>query len=77
MLTFTDDEFRARLADETGMRPPWAPESFTDLDADVRQSLARIAASPFIAHQDDVRGFVYSVTDGSLREVDRAAAPEG
>ncbi len=69
MLTFTDDEFRAQIEIDTGIRPPWAPESFRDVAQDVKQSLARIAANPFIPHKDQVRGFVFSVTDGSLTEV--------
>jgi len=69
MLTFTDDEFKAQIESDTGLRPGWAPESFRDAAADVKQSLARIAANPFIPHKDRVRGFVYSVTDGSLTEV--------
>jgi carbonic anhydrase len=69
MLTFSDDAFRAGLEADTGIRPPWAAEAFSDLDADVRQSLARIMASPFIPHKDGVRGFVYDVETGRLREV--------
>ncbi|MEX5259796.1 beta-class carbonic anhydrase [Kocuria sp. CPCC 205263] len=69
MLTFTDDAFTAQIKADTGMRPPWSPESFTDPDDDVRRSMARITANPFIPHRDSVRGFVYDVTDGSLREV--------
>ena len=69
MLTFTDDEFRASIQDEIGIKPEWAPEAFSDLDADVRQSLARIEASPFIPRKDSVRGFVYEVETGRLREV--------
>ena len=69
MLTFSDDEFRASLEADTGIRPPWAAEAFADLDADVRQSQARIMASPFIPHKDRVRGFVYDVQTGRLREV--------
>ncbi len=69
MLTFTDDAFKAQIEADTGLRPGWAAESFSDAGADVRQSLARIAASPFIQHKDQVRGFVYSVTDGSLTEI--------
>ena len=69
MLTFTDDEFKAQIEADTGLRPSWAPESFRDPAQDVRQSLARIQASPFIPHKDQVRGFVYSVTDGTLTEV--------
>jgi len=69
MLTFTDDGFRSKLEQETGIRPPWATEAFTDLDGDVRQSIARIGSSPFIPYKDQVRGFVYDVATGRLREV--------
>jgi carbonic anhydrase len=69
MLTFKDDEFKAAIQEETGVKPEWAPESFSDLDKDVRQSIARIKASPFIPFRDSVRGFVYEVESGRLREV--------
>ncbi len=69
MLTFTDDQFKADIARETGVKPPWAAEAFADLDEDVRQSIARIKVSPFLPHQDDVRGFVFDVATGRLREV--------
>jgi carbonic anhydrase len=69
MLTFTDDEFKQSIQAETGIKPEWAAESFTDLDEDVRQSIARIKASPFIPRKDAVRGFVYDVETGRLREV--------
>jgi carbonic anhydrase len=69
MLTFTDDEFRAAIHADTGIKPEWAAESFDDLDGDVRQSIARIKASPFIPHTESVRGFVYEVESGRLREV--------
>ncbi len=69
MLSFSDDEFRTGIEQDTGVRPPWAAEAFTDLDADVRQSINRIAASPFIPRRDAVRGFVYEVETGRLREV--------
>jgi carbonic anhydrase len=69
MLTFTDDQFRRAVQDDTGIKPEWAAEAFPDLDEDVRQSIARINASPFIPHKDNVRGFVYDVHNGSLREV--------
>ncbi len=69
MLTFTDDEFREGLQRETGIKPPWAAEAFRDLDADLRQSMARIKASPFIPHTGSVRGFVLDVETGLLREV--------
>jgi carbonic anhydrase len=68
MLTFTDDEFKRSVQDDTGIKPEWAAEAFPDLDEDVRQSIARIKASPFIPHKN-VRGFVYQVEDGKLREV--------
>jgi carbonic anhydrase len=69
MLTFTDDELRAAIEKDTGIRPEWAAEAFPDLDADVRQSIARIKASPFVPSKDSVRGFVYEVETGRLREV--------
>jgi carbonic anhydrase len=69
MLTFTDDELRAAIEKDTGIRPEWAAEAFPDLDADVRQSIARIKASPFVPSKDSVRGFVYEVDTGRLREV--------
>jgi carbonic anhydrase len=69
MLTFTDDEFKRQIQDETGVKPEWAAEAFPDVDEDVRQSIARIQASPFIPKKDSVRGFVYEVESGRLREV--------
>ena len=69
MLTFEDDEFRRSVQDDTGIKPEWAAEAFSDLDEDVRQSIARIQASPFIPHKDSLRGFVYEVETGRLREV--------
>jgi carbonic anhydrase len=69
MLTFTDDDFKRSIQDEVGIKPAWAAESFTDLDEDVRQSIARIKASPFIPRKESVRGFVYDVATGKLREV--------
>ena len=69
MLTFTDDGFKADIQAETGIKPPWAAEAFTDLDDDVRQSIRRIRADPFIPRKDSVRGFVYDVKTGRLREV--------
>ena len=69
MLTFRDDEFRLSIQEETGIKPEWAAEAFSDLEADVRQSIARIQASPFIPRKDNIRGFVYEVETGRLREV--------
>jgi hypothetical protein len=69
MLTVKDDDFRRQIQDETGVRRGWAAEAFTDLDEDVRQNIARIKASPSVPHKDDVRGFVYEVETGTLREV--------
>ena len=69
MLTFKDDDFRGRLEEETGVRPEWAAEAFSDLDADVRQNIERIRLSPFIKSKDSIRGFVYDVESGRLREV--------
>jgi carbonic anhydrase len=72
MLTFTDDEFKRQVQDDTGIKPEWAAEAFSDLDEDVRQSIGRIRASPFIPKKDSVRGFVYEVETGRLREVEAA-----
>ncbi len=69
MLTFTDDDFKRSIQEETGIKPEWAAESFADVEEDVRQSIARITASPFIPRKDSVRGFVYEVETGRLREV--------
>jgi carbonic anhydrase len=69
MLTFSDDEFKRSIQDETGIKPAWAVEAFGDLEEDVRQSIARIQASPFIPNKDSVRGFVYDVHTGAVREV--------
>jgi carbonic anhydrase len=70
MLTFADDDFRRQVQDDTGIKPEWAAETFVDLDEDVRQSIARIEASPFIPRKDQIRGFVYDVHTGRLREVE-------
>jgi len=69
MLTFTDEEFAAKLEEETGSKPDWSAEAFSDLDEDVRKSVARIKESPFIPKKDSVRGFVFDVESGGLREV--------
>jgi carbonic anhydrase len=69
MLTFTDDEFKRSIEQETGIKPEWAAEAFSDLEGDVRQSIARIKSSPFIPRKDSVRGFIYEVETGRLREV--------
>ena len=69
MLTFTDDDFKAAIQADTGIKPAWSAEAFSDLDADVRQSIARIKASPFIPQKDSVRGFVFDVATGKLNEV--------
>jgi carbonic anhydrase len=69
MLTFTDDDFKASIEAETGIKPPWAAEAFSDLEADVRQSIKRITSSPFIPHTDAVRGFIFDVATGLLTEV--------
>jgi carbonic anhydrase len=68
MLTFNDEDFKRSIQEETGVKPTWAAEAFSDLEADVRQSIARIKASPFIPSKN-VRGFVYEVETGNLREV--------
>jgi carbonic anhydrase len=69
MLTFNDEEFRRQIQDDTGLKPAWSPEAFDDLEADVRQSIKRIESSPFIPHKDSIRGFIYEVETGRLREV--------
>jgi carbonic anhydrase len=69
MLTFKDDELKAQIHDEVGLKPHFSMESFSDLEEDVRQSIARIQASPFISHKESVRGFIYEVETGRLREV--------
>jgi carbonic anhydrase len=69
MLTFRDDDFRLAIQEETGIKPEWAAEAFSDIDEDVRQSIGRIRASPFIPRKDSIRGFVYEVETGRLREV--------
>src|SRR5579864_5105156 len=74
MLTFTDDDVKRQIEKETGIRPAFALEAFSDLEEDVRQSIARIKASPFIPRKDRIRGFVYDVRTGKLDEVGVAAA---
>ncbi len=69
MLTFTDEQFRDDLAAETGERPAWASEAFADLDEDVRRSVRRVLDSPYVPHKESVRGFVFDVATGLLREV--------
>ena len=69
MQTFDESEVKEQILAETGIRPPFAMEAFPDLEGDVRQSMARIRACPFLPHRDDVRGFVYEVETGKLREV--------
>jgi carbonic anhydrase len=71
MLTFTDEQFKRSVEEDTGIRPAWAAEAFDDLEQDVRQSIARIQASPFIPRKDSIRGFVYEVETGRLREVEQ------
>jgi carbonic anhydrase len=74
MLSFRDDDVKAQVEADTGVRPPFALEAFADLDDDVRQCIARIEANPLIPHRDSVRGFVYDVRTGLLREV--SAVPQ-
>ena len=69
MLTFTDEEFRDRLERETGSRPSWTAEAFTDLEDDVRRSITRILDSPYVPEKSSVRGFVFDVATGRLNEV--------
>ncbi|GAP50312.1 beta-class carbonic anhydrase [Streptomyces azureus] len=67
------EDFRTELEAEVGQRPAWAVESFRDVDQDVRQSMQRVRTSPFLPHTDDVRGFVFDVKTGLLREIDPAS----
>jgi len=69
MLTFTDDAFKRSIQDETGIKPAWSAEAFPDLAEDVRQSIARIKASPFIPHKDAIAGFIFDVATGKLNPV--------
>lgn len=69
MAKFTDDGLKAEIEKDTGIRPPWAMEAFADPDADVRQSISRLKASPFLPHADGIRGFVFEVETGRLREI--------
>ena len=69
MLTFTDDQVKADIEADIGLRPHFALEAFSDLERDIRQSIARIKASPFVPHKDSIRGFVYDVHTGALQEV--------
>jgi len=69
MLTFNDDQVKEQIREDTGIRPSFALEAFPDADEDVRQSIRRIQASPFIPQKDSIRGFVYEVEKGALREV--------
>jgi carbonic anhydrase len=70
MQKVSDDGFRAELREATGVSPSFAIESFSDLDADVRQSILRVRRSEFLPHRDQVRGFVYDVDTHRLREID-------
>ena len=69
MLTFSDDELKQQIQEDVGVKPHFSMESFTDLEEDVRQSIARVQNSPFIPNKDSVRGFIYEVETGRLREV--------
>jgi carbonic anhydrase len=69
MLTFTDDQVKADIEADIGLRPHFALEAFSDLERDIRQSIARIKASPFVPNKDSIRGFIYDVHSGALQEV--------
>jgi carbonic anhydrase len=69
MLTFTDDDFKRSIQEDTGIKPEWAAEAFPDLEEDVRQSLRRIEASPFVTKHESLRGFIFDVATGKLNEV--------
>ena len=69
MLTFTDDEFKRAIQEQTGIKPEWAAEAFPDVEEDVRQSLRRVEQSPFVTKHESLRGFVFDVATGRLNEV--------
>jgi carbonic anhydrase len=69
VITFTDNQFKKSIQDDTGIKPAWSAEAFPDLDDDVRQSIARIQASPFVPNKNSIRGFVFDVATGKLHEV--------
>jgi carbonic anhydrase len=69
MLTFADDDVKGQIQQDTGLRPPFSLEAFDDLEEDIRQSIARIKRSPFVPRKDSIRGFIYEVETGRLREV--------
>jgi carbonic anhydrase len=73
MLTFTDDDFKKAIQDETGLKPAWAAEAFSDIAEDVRQSLRRIETNPFVTKHESLRGFIFDVTTGELNEVTAVA----
>ncbi|MFD3525859.1 beta-class carbonic anhydrase [Streptomyces sp. NPDC058653] len=70
MVKFTDDGFKRDIEDDTGIRPPWAAEAFTDLEKDVRQSIRRIEVNPFVPHTDEICGFIFDVGTGLLKRVE-------
>ncbi|SFC73340.1 carbonic anhydrase [Streptomyces aidingensis] len=74
-LQVLTEDFRTELEREVGQKPGWSVESFTDVEQDVRQSMARVRTSPFLLHTEDVRGFVFDVTSGLLREIDASEGP--
>jgi len=69
MLTFKDDDLKAQIEEDSGLRPQFALEAFSDLRDDIRQSIRRIETSPFVPHKDSIRGFIYDVESGQLNEV--------
>ncbi len=69
MMTTTEDRFKSEVEADTGIRPPWAVETFSDAAQDVRQSIGRLKSSPFLPHKDAIRGFVFDVATGKLNEV--------
>jgi carbonic anhydrase len=77
MLKFTEDEMKDAIEADAGLRPPWATEAFTSLDRSVRDSVARLRKSPFLPHTDRIRGFVFDISTGLLREVDCASQLPG
>lgn len=70
LRTFSDAELAQTLAWETGSAPPFAFGAFQDVDEHVVASVARVRECPWLVHVNDVEGFVYDVSDGSIRPVE-------
>lgn len=69
LQTFTDEAFKNELEAETGVRPTWEDKCFTDVDDSVRESVRLLHESPYLVDVEHIRGFVFEVATGALREV--------